>query len=253
MLKEKDRSDRPVNNIRKKKKDKADTVAVPARDLVSTEPEPEAVEQDSEMEALNEEPTPSQPVASASSLLPTESTTSVVSEPGTPSAGGPSPTKKAKHGDAGLPPPPSDFYKTLLEERPWFTEGRKKEDFTVEACREVERKFWRGLGVGESAWYGADMQGTLFTDETKDWNVGKLPNLLNRLKLKKQLPGVNTPVSRSRPSRSTVPRADLWLVRGIARSTSTGACGGRASAGTSRTWISTGEHRVGCRSFLCLS
>lgn len=35
----------------------------------------------------------------------------------------------------------------------------------------------------------------MFTDETKDWNVGKLPNLLNRLKLKKQLPGVNTPVS----------------------------------------------------------
>lgn len=40
-------------------------------------------------------------------------------------------------------------------------------------------------------------EGTLFTDETKDWNVGKLPNLLNRLKLKKQLPGVNTPVSLS--------------------------------------------------------
>ncbi len=34
--------------------------------------------------------------------------------------------------------------------------------------------------------------GSLFTEETTSWNVAKLPNLLNRLKLKTKLPGVNT-------------------------------------------------------------
>ena len=148
------------------------------------------------MAALNEESTPSQPAASTSTLVTDEPMESIAQED-SPTSPETSPTKKAKLEDAGSA---SDFYKTLLEDRPWFSEGRRKEDFTVEACREIERKFWRGLGVGESAWYGADLQGTLFTEKTRDWNVGKLPNLLNRLKLKKQLPGVNTPVSPAFPS-----------------------------------------------------
>jgi hypothetical protein len=36
--------------------------------------------------------------------------------------------------------------------------------------------------------------GSFFTEETTEWNVAALPNLLNRLKMKRQLPGVNTPV-----------------------------------------------------------
>ncbi|CED84781.1 DNA damage-responsive repressor GIS1/RPH1, jumonji superfamily [Phaffia rhodozyma] len=85
------------------------------------------------------------------------------------------------------------FYDTLLNDQPWLPRDSKQEDFTPEVCKEIERKFWRGLGLGDSAWYGADLRGSLFTDETKEWNVAHLPNLLNRLKLKKQLPGVNTP------------------------------------------------------------
>lgn len=35
--------------------------------------------------------------------------------------------------------------------------------------------------------------GSLFDERTKHWNVANLDNLLNRLKLKKKIPGVNTP------------------------------------------------------------
>lgn len=33
----------------------------------------------------------------------------------------------------------------------------------------------------------------MFTDETTEWNVASLPNVLNRLNLKRKVPGVNTP------------------------------------------------------------
>lgn len=66
-------------------------------------------------------------------------------------------------------------------------------DWTPEVCREIESEYWRSLNFGKPPMYGADLKGTLFDDRTKDWNVGKLDNVLTRLRLKRKLPGVNTP------------------------------------------------------------
>ncbi|MCO5546930.1 hypothetical protein L7F22_000369 [Adiantum nelumboides] len=62
-----------------------------------------------------------------------------------------------------------------------------------EVCRAIEKEYWSGLIWGKPPMYGADLEGTLFTDETKDWNVGHLDNVLTRLKLKHRLKGVTTP------------------------------------------------------------
>lgn len=166
--------------------------------------------------------------------IKTEETAALSTTSSQLSSGGPSsstsrlstPQPKGKLSNQATEPTELDpFYETLLEDQSWLPGDTKQEDFTPEVCKEIERKFWRGLGVGDPAWYGADMKGSsipygrrgegfcsedsdtdcyflcvndtgsLFTDETKEWNVANLPNLLNRLKLKKQLPGVNTPVS----------------------------------------------------------
>ena len=72
--------------------------------------------------------------------------------------------------------------------------GAKKTDYTVEACHEIERRYWRTLLFGEPPKYGADLKGSLFTDETKSWNVAHLDNLFTRMKVKGiRIPGVNTP------------------------------------------------------------
>ena len=60
-------------------------------------------------------------------------------------------------------------------------------------CREIESEYWRGLNFGKPPMYGADLKGTLFDDRTQSWNVGKLDNLLTRLRLRRKLPGVTTP------------------------------------------------------------
>lgn len=99
----------------------------------------------------------------------------------------------------------------------WLPPGTKPSDYTVEFCQELERTYWRNLGIGRPAWYGADSQGrwiiaisfvslnlnylfvwptgSLFTDETTSWNVAHLPSALSRLlpASDKGLPGVNTP------------------------------------------------------------
>ena len=85
------------------------------------------------------------------------------------------------------------WYETFNPRSDWLPNETKEEDYTEEGYRNLERKFWRELGLGEACWYGADMKGSLFTDETTSWNVAHLPNLLNRLNLKRKLPGVNTP------------------------------------------------------------
>ncbi|GAK67152.1 jmjC-domain-containing protein [Moesziomyces antarcticus] len=66
-------------------------------------------------------------------------------------------------------------------------------DWTPEVCREIESEYWRSLNFGKPPMYGADLRGTLFDDNTQHWNVGKLDNILTRLRLKRKLPGVNTP------------------------------------------------------------
>ncbi|EPQ27285.1 uncharacterized protein PFL1_05208 [Pseudozyma flocculosa PF-1] len=60
-------------------------------------------------------------------------------------------------------------------------------------CREIESEYWRSLNFGKPPMYGADLKGTLFDHRTARWNVGKLDNLLTRLRLRRKLPGVTTP------------------------------------------------------------
>lgn len=62
-------------------------------------------------------------------------------------------------------------------------------DYTPERCEELERIYWKTLTYAPPL-YGADVLGTLFEDATEEWNLNKLPNLLDVLGTK--VPGVNT-------------------------------------------------------------
>ena len=77
----------------------------------------------------------------------------------------------------------------------WLPHNTLASDYTPEWCQTLERHYWKNCSLGKSPWYGADTQGTLFTDETKAWNVGHLPSALDRLlpSSNKGLPGVNMP------------------------------------------------------------
>ncbi|EMD35808.1 hypothetical protein CERSUDRAFT_156544 [Gelatoporia subvermispora B] len=77
----------------------------------------------------------------------------------------------------------------------WLPPNTTPFDYTPEFCRELERRYWRNCGLGRPAWYGADMAGSLFTQETKSWNVASLYSALTRLlpSSSQGLPGVNTP------------------------------------------------------------
>ena len=61
--------------------------------------------------------------------------------------------------------------------------------YTPERCAELERLYWKSLSYANPL-YGADMPGSLFGEETKEWNVANLDNLLKRLRHK--IPGVNS-------------------------------------------------------------
>ncbi|GMK54594.1 hypothetical protein CspeluHIS016_0111800 [Cutaneotrichosporon spelunceum] len=89
---------------------------------------------------------------------------------------------------------PSDvdpFYETVDFKKDWLPAGTSQDDFTVSGCANLEKKFWKSIGMARSSWYGADLAGSLFADPKTPWNVAHLPNLLQRIKDK--LPGVNTP------------------------------------------------------------
>ncbi|OAX41802.1 JmjC-domain-containing protein [Rhizopogon vinicolor AM-OR11-026] len=87
------------------------------------------------------------------------------------------------------------FLETFEPHKDWLPSCTKADDYTVEFCQKLERQFWRNCGLGKPAWYGADTQGSVFTDETTAWNVGHLPSFLSRIlpSSSKGLPGVNTP------------------------------------------------------------
>jgi hypothetical protein len=87
------------------------------------------------------------------------------------------------------------FLETFDPETDWLPPETAPEDYTPEFCRKLERQYWRNLGLGRPAWYGADTAGTLFTPETTAWNVGALPSMLARLlpSTGGVLPGVNAP------------------------------------------------------------
>lgn len=104
------------------------------------------------------------------------------------------------------------FIQVFDPNRDWLPPGTTPDDYTTEFCQKLERQYWRNSGLGRPAWYGADMQGTfqsvttntrlkclhqgsLYTDETKIWNVAHLPSFLSRIlpSSSKGLPGVNLP------------------------------------------------------------
>ncbi|KAF4588124.1 hypothetical protein EYR38_010089 [Pleurotus pulmonarius] len=89
----------------------------------------------------------------------------------------------------------SKFFETFDPHKDWLPPNTKATDYTPEFCHSLERQYWRNCGLSKPAWYGADSQGSLFTDETKYWNVGHLESTLSRLlpSSDKGLPGVNTP------------------------------------------------------------
>ncbi|KAF4966643.1 hypothetical protein FSARC_5692 [Fusarium sarcochroum] len=62
-------------------------------------------------------------------------------------------------------------------------------EYTPERCEELERAYWKTLTYAQPL-YGADLMGTLFDESTEEWNLNKLPNLLDVLGTK--VPGVNT-------------------------------------------------------------
>ncbi|KAG8892637.1 hypothetical protein FRB99_002560, partial [Tulasnella sp. 403] len=80
------------------------------------------------------------------------------------------------------------FYAEFDPRTSWLPEGTSADDYTPETCREIERVYWRTCGLGTPAQYGADMAGSLFTDQTKHWNVANLPSFLNRLCSRRSLP-----------------------------------------------------------------
>ncbi|TXT11970.1 uncharacterized protein COLE_02380 [Cutaneotrichosporon oleaginosum] len=88
-------------------------------------------------------------------------------------------------------PPVDPFYETVDFKKDWLPAGATQDDFTVAGCSNIEKRFWKSIGMARSSWYGADLAGSLFADPKTPWNVAHLPNLLQRLKGK--LPGVNTP------------------------------------------------------------
>ncbi|KIY62495.1 JmjC-domain-containing protein [Cylindrobasidium torrendii FP15055 ss-10] len=77
----------------------------------------------------------------------------------------------------------------------WLPPGTIPEDYSPKFCEELARHFWRNCGIGKAPWYGADSQGSIFTDATTSWNVAHLESALTRLlpSSDKGLPGVNTP------------------------------------------------------------
>ncbi|OBZ73253.1 Lysine-specific demethylase 4D [Grifola frondosa] len=87
------------------------------------------------------------------------------------------------------------FLETFDPHSDWLPSNTTPFDYTTEFCRELERRYWRNCGLGKPAWYGADLQGSLFTPETKSWNVATLKSALTRLlpASAQGLPGVNTP------------------------------------------------------------
>ncbi|KAF9260334.1 JmjC-domain-containing protein [Marasmius fiardii PR-910] len=86
------------------------------------------------------------------------------------------------------------FLETFDPHTHWLPPETKPEDYTPEFCAKLERHYWRNCGLGRPPWYGADTQGSLYTDDTEEWNVAHLESELSRLlPFSDGLPGVNTP------------------------------------------------------------
>lgn len=87
------------------------------------------------------------------------------------------------------------FFDDFDPDTRWLPEGTTPADYTPDFCSELERQYWRNLGFGKSAQYGADMAGSLFSDPNTPWNVACLPSTLERIMPRAKYPtqGVNMP------------------------------------------------------------
>lgn len=107
------------------------------------------------------------------------------------------PTKRKSHKQVADEKAVKDaaFMSKFKPHEDWLPFGMQAEDYTSEYCNKLERHYWRNCGMGKQPWYGADTQGSLFTPDTRAWNVSCLPSYLNRLlpSSSQGLPGVNTP------------------------------------------------------------
>ena len=63
----------------------------------------------------------------------------------------PSPLQRAE--------PTEEEWAAFVDKYEELPHGMKKEDYTIELMREIERRYWRTLTFGEPAMYGADMKG----------------------------------------------------------------------------------------------
>ncbi|KAG8701435.1 hypothetical protein FRC08_004080 [Ceratobasidium sp. 394] len=103
-------------------------------------------------------------------------------------------TRKTDVKATSVPKSDDDFYHSLDPLVDWLPPGTSAADYTPAVCRALERHYWRNCGLGKDPMYGADMQGSLFDEDMKTWNVSCLPSLLSRLLPDgNKIPGVNTP------------------------------------------------------------
>lgn len=60
-----------------------------------------------------------------------------------------------------------------------------------DSYEELEQIYWRNIGTGVKPLYGADVPGTLFDNDEENWNLAKLPTILQKIEY--EIPGINTP------------------------------------------------------------
>lgn len=109
-------------------------------------------------------PTASTSALSAASPSPSlgpsvaaSTTTSAANSPSKPRA-----ARKKRLTNMKRAEPSLEEWQTFVGTFEELPHGMKKEDYTIDLLREVERRYWRTLTFGEPPMYGADMKGELF-------------------------------------------------------------------------------------------
>uniref|UniRef100_A0A8C5I193 [histone H3]-trimethyl-L-lysine(9) demethylase n=1 Tax=Gouania willdenowi TaxID=441366 RepID=A0A8C5I193_GOUWI len=104
----------------------------------------------------------------------------------------PAPIQQVVTGQSGL------FTQYNIQKKPMTVhEFRKTSKFCSPGCQgfeELERNFWKNLTFNPPL-YGADVSGTLYDPDVREWNVGRLNSILNVVEKESgiDIKGVNTP------------------------------------------------------------
>ena len=102
---------------------------------------------------------PSPPPQHPDSPPATNATPATTLAPSTLPTTTPTPKKK-RPSNMARAEPTEEEWQTFVGTFEKLPHGMKKEDYTIEMLREVERRYWRTLTFGEPPMYGADMKGT---------------------------------------------------------------------------------------------